>query len=152
MKNYSSISTPNKNCHGQKQPSRGVLRKRCSENIEQIYRRTNMPECDFNKVAKQLSWNRTSAWVFCCKLGAYFQNTRFPYFLFKGDMINIFYCQNVYIFTHERHCWNVLPCNVSIIYNLQDSLNHFIILVLLGSEWTSSPFINYQLPPWSQAN
>ena len=35
----------------QKQPSRDVLRKRCSENIQQIYRRTPMPKCDYNKVA-----------------------------------------------------------------------------------------------------
>ena len=34
----------------QKQYSRGVLRKRCSENTHQIYRRTPMPTCDFNKV------------------------------------------------------------------------------------------------------
>ena len=34
----------------QKQPSRAVLRKRCSENIQQIYRRTAMPKCDFNKL------------------------------------------------------------------------------------------------------
>ena len=32
----------------QSQPSRRVLRKRCSENIQQIYRRTTMPKCDFN--------------------------------------------------------------------------------------------------------
>ena len=32
---------------------RGVSRKRCSENMQQIYRRTPMPKCDFNKVAKQ---------------------------------------------------------------------------------------------------
>ena len=50
-----------------KQPSRGVLRKRCSENMLQIYR-TPMPKCDFNKVAKQLYWSHTSAWVFSCKL------------------------------------------------------------------------------------
>ena len=37
-----------------KQPPRGVLRKRCSENMKQIYKRTPMPKCDFNKVAKQL--------------------------------------------------------------------------------------------------
>ena len=36
----------------QKQPSRGVLKKRCSENIQQIYRRTPVPKCDFNEVAK----------------------------------------------------------------------------------------------------
>ena len=59
----------------QKQPSRCVPRKRCSENMQQIYRRTPMPKCDFNKVAKQLYWNCTSAWVFSCKFAAYFQNT-----------------------------------------------------------------------------
>ena len=32
----------------QKQQSRGVLRKRCSKNMQQIYRRTPMPKCDFN--------------------------------------------------------------------------------------------------------
>ena len=38
----------------QKQPSRGVLKKRCSENVRQNYWRTPMPKCDFIKVAKQL--------------------------------------------------------------------------------------------------
>ena len=38
----------------QKQPSRGVLRKRCSENMQQIYRRIPMPKYDSNKVALQL--------------------------------------------------------------------------------------------------
>ena len=42
----------------QKQPSRGVLRKRCSENIQEIYRRSV-----------------TSALVLSCKFAAYFQNT-----------------------------------------------------------------------------
>ena len=49
----------NKGCHeglkvyGEKQnkPIRGVPRKRCSENMQQIYRRTPIPKCDFNKVA-----------------------------------------------------------------------------------------------------
>ena len=30
----------------QKQPSRGVFSKRCSENMQQIYRRTPMPKCE----------------------------------------------------------------------------------------------------------
>ena len=34
----------------QKQPSRDVLRKGCSEYMQQIYGRTPMPESDFNKV------------------------------------------------------------------------------------------------------
>ena len=38
----------------QKQPSRGVLWKKCSENMQEIYRKTPMPKCDFNKVAMKL--------------------------------------------------------------------------------------------------
>ena len=59
----------------QKQPVIGVFSKRCSENMQQIYRRTLTPKCDFNKVALQLYWNRISAWVFSCKFAALFQNT-----------------------------------------------------------------------------
>ena len=33
-----------------------------------------MPTSDFNKVAEQVYWNRTSAWMFSCKFAAYFQN------------------------------------------------------------------------------
>ena len=36
-----------------------------------------MPKNDFNEVAKQLYWNRTSTWVFSCKFAAYFQDTFF---------------------------------------------------------------------------
>ena len=39
----------------QKLPPRGALRKRCSENMQQIYRGILMPKCDFNKVAKQVA-------------------------------------------------------------------------------------------------
>ena len=35
----------------QNQTYRAVLRKRCFENMQQIYRRTPKPKCDFNKVA-----------------------------------------------------------------------------------------------------
>ena len=35
----------------QKQPSRGLLWKSCSDNMLQICSRTPMPKCDFNKVA-----------------------------------------------------------------------------------------------------
>ena len=37
----------------QRHPSRGVIRKKCFENMQQIYRRTLMPKCDFNKVTSQ---------------------------------------------------------------------------------------------------
>ena len=39
----------------QKHLSSGVLRKRCSENVLQIYRRMSMPKCDFNKFGKKLN-------------------------------------------------------------------------------------------------
>ena len=32
-----------------KQPPRGALKKRSSKNMQQIYRRTPIPKCDFNK-------------------------------------------------------------------------------------------------------
>ena len=70
--------------HFQKQPSRGVLNKSCSENMHQAFRRTSMPKCDFDKVAMQLYWNYTLAWVFSCKFAAYFQNTSFLERLWVG--------------------------------------------------------------------
>ena len=42
-------------CFGEpKQPSRGVHRKRCSENMQHIYKITPMPKWDFNKDTKKL--------------------------------------------------------------------------------------------------
>ena len=41
-------------CTEQTQQPRGVLRKRCSENMQQIYRRTPRPKSDFNKVTLKL--------------------------------------------------------------------------------------------------
>ena len=32
-----------------------------------------MPKCDFNKVALQLYWNHTSAWLFSCKFAVFFR-------------------------------------------------------------------------------
>ena len=50
MKTIFLMKNINKNL---KQPSRGVLKKRCSENMQQIYKRTPMSKCDFNKATKQ---------------------------------------------------------------------------------------------------
>ena len=52
----------------QKQPPKCVLRKRCSENMQQIYGRTPMPKCVCN-------FTEIAAWVFSCKFAAFFQNT-----------------------------------------------------------------------------
>ena len=70
----------------QKQPSISVLTKRSSENMQQIFRRTPMLKCDFNNVALQLYWNRTSVWVFPCK---YFQN------LFLRTPLDGCFCPNL---------------------------------------------------------
>ena len=43
---------PLKSSLQEKQPFRGVFRRRLSENMLQIYKRTPIPKCDFNKVAK----------------------------------------------------------------------------------------------------
>ena len=59
----------------QKWRSRRVPKKKCSTNMQQIYRRAPMPKCDFNKVVLLLYWNDTLASVFSCKLAAYFQKT-----------------------------------------------------------------------------
>ena len=42
--------------------------------FQKMYRRTSMSKSDLNKVAKQLWWNPTSAWLVSCELAAYFQN------------------------------------------------------------------------------
>ena len=65
----------------------GVLRERCSENMQQLYRRIPIPKCDFNKVAKQLYSNHNSAWVFSCKFATYFWNT-FPRNTSRGLLLN----------------------------------------------------------------
>ena len=52
-------------------PPLGVLIKRCSENMQLIYKRTPIPKCDFNKVVKF----NILAGVFLYKFAAYFQNT-----------------------------------------------------------------------------
>ena len=33
---------------------RSVFKKRCSENMQQVYRRTPMSKCDFNEVVKKI--------------------------------------------------------------------------------------------------
>ena len=71
--------------NGQKQPLRGVLGKRCSENMQQIYRRAIMPKCDFNKVALQLYRNHTLEWVFSCKFGQTFAGSYWKSKLFWGQ-------------------------------------------------------------------
>ena len=48
-------------------PSGNGSKKKLFENTQEIYKRTPMPECDFNKVVRPL--------VFSCKCAAYLYNT-----------------------------------------------------------------------------
>ena len=50
FKYFSQSCNRGKKVNRKKQPSRAVLKKRCSENMQQIYWRAPMPKCDFNKV------------------------------------------------------------------------------------------------------
>ena len=80
----------------QKQHPRGDLRKRCSENMQQINRRTPMSKYNFNEVSLQLYWNRTLAWMFSCKFTAYYQNTFLQVHLWGAASVHVNYMQNYF--------------------------------------------------------
>ena len=82
----------------QKQPPRGILRKRRFVNMQLIYKRTPMPKYDFIKVALQLYWNHTSAWVFSYKLSAYFSK----HVLLRTPQGGCFWNMHIYCIAVER--------------------------------------------------
>ena len=47
---FPNLSIKSEQRNRRKRPSRGVLKKMCSENMQQICRGTPMPKCDFNKL------------------------------------------------------------------------------------------------------
>ena len=108
----------------QKQPSRGVLLKRCSENMLQIYRRT---------VAKQLYWNHLSAWVFFCKFATYFQSTCSKN-TSDGLLQKASNYRNV-LMIFDRINWNI---------NIHESI--YFILISIGQifKFTATIFIKFQ--------
>ena len=81
-----------KSWHSQKQPSRVVLKKRCSENMQQIYRRTPMPKflCNFIEIAlrhgcslvnllrifRTLFPRNTSRWLFLHSVNVILENRK----------------------------------------------------------------------------
>ena len=78
-----------------------------------------MPKCDFNKVAKQLYWNRNSARVFSCKFPAYFQNTFSIEHLLMAASANSIKCccnkcDNSFINNHYGH---IMTRDLNIVYN-----------------------------------
>ena len=109
-----------------KQPFRGVLSKRCSENIHQIYKRIPILKCDFHKVAKQLYWNHTSAWVFSYEFAAYFQNTFYQKHLWTAAFAHSKIWQTMK--TTERRHWR---CSSIFILNLKQFSRLAFVLQLL---------------------
>ena len=81
----------------QKQPFREVLTSRCSENMQQIYRRTPMTKCDFNKVPLQIYWTHIKAWAFSCKF-ADINRTPFPKNTSGRLPLSL-------LFPREKMCW-----------------------------------------------
>ena len=76
----------------QQQPPRGVLRKRCSENMQLIYRKSPMPKCDFNIVATATLLKSHFGMGVSCKFAACFQNIVFskntPWWLLLDTLRN----------------------------------------------------------------
>ena len=104
---FSSVYVIGTTCFDKKQPFRDVLIKRCSRNMQEIYRRTPMLKCDFNKVAKQVYWNGTLAWVFCCKFAGYFQNNFFQEHLWRAASVRWMFLLYVITRRHYFRCTEV---------------------------------------------
>ena len=76
MKNLIISYLPKLKMNTQKQPFRGALEKMCSANMQQIYMRTHMSKCNFNKVGKQsVEIALRLGWLGLAKFAAYFQTT-----------------------------------------------------------------------------
>ena len=77
------------------------------------YRRTPMPKCNFNNIAKQLYWNHTSPWELSCKFVSHFQNI-----FSKEHLCRAACCFSCNIASHEtaqglsQLCLNLVVRNV----------------------------------------
>ena len=84
--------------------SRSVHGKRCSDKMQQIYKRTPITKCTFNKVARQLYWNLTSPWVFSINLLHIFR-IFFPKNTYGGPLLHHVYKYTV-IHSSQTTCLN----------------------------------------------
>ena len=91
----------------QKQPSKGVLRKRCSENIQQIYRRTPMSKCDFNKFALQFALGCFPVNLLHIFRTPFLKNTSGRLLLLLSTTTVI----SSYLYTHSLHKFTKLNIN-----------------------------------------
>ena len=78
-----------------KQSSRGVLWKKFSENMHQIYRKTPMATCDFGKIAKQLNIEIT-LWHKCSSVNLmHIFRTHFHSNSYEGLLLNLGSCRDI---------------------------------------------------------
>ena len=87
-----------------------------SENMQQIHR-TSMLKYNFNKLAWQLYWNHTSAWMFSCKFAAYFRETFSKRIPPEGWFRSYFWFELIsartkrFLVFSERFKMRILVCN-----------------------------------------
>ena len=84
----------------QRQPHIGVLKKRYSEVMQQIYRRTLMSNCDFNKVAKRLYLNTLRHGCFPVN----FLQMIFKYLFLRTPLEDCF-CHYHYCYYNNDYYW-----------------------------------------------
>ena len=91
--------------------------------MQQIYRRTPMPKCNFNKIALQLYWNHASARVLSYKFVAYFQNTFSQEHLWAAASDTCFgtwYYAITASLTFEYICWLVVDLWFSLLLTIEN--------------------------------
>ena len=74
----------------QKQSSRGVLKKKYSKNMQQMYRRKPRSKCDFNKVALALNEKYLKTKIKSCRGKI---NTMFTIIKYQREVVSFFVYQ-----------------------------------------------------------
>ena len=94
--------------------------------MQQIYRRTLMQKCDFNKIAIQLYWNHTSAWVTSCRFVADLQNTFSEDHIWRAATV---YLYLIFLIRHlKKTSLNlVLSANFHLTFTGKDPQPEFIL-------------------------
>ena len=96
----------------QRQPFRGVLKKRCTENMQQFYRRTLMPKCDFNKAAFEIGlWHGCSPVNFLNIFRAHFSKNTSRWLLLSIANCYCGKCKKLYCCLANR---NIAYCSLQI--------------------------------------
>ena len=134
----------------QEQPSRWVLIKRSSEKMHEIYRRTTMIKCDFNKIALQLYWNHTSTWVFSYTVADNWHMIfflillcLFSFVVFCFNFFSLFYCVHfAFVFILFSICFN---CFFHFVHF------HYLIFIINFSLLHLFLFFSFQFVFWNES-